>query len=187
MTMHAVLSVGSEHEMLDPATLDELQWEQHLHDETYHPGIARLTLHDRWKHMTLHFAKYAGNLVGDLDADERLQRTVVDTFVIALSTSNTLNVRASELLARSDVAVVSSREFFESLVTRAGRMAAACEKLDHIEAVAYRDEITASISDLLRSTVTFASSKSWQLDDLVRVRLTAVKRNWIHHDRTVVG
>lgn len=183
MNMLAVVSAGADHCALDPAALDELQWEQHHHDEQYHREIARLTVHERWKHMALHFAKYAGNLVGDVENDDRLRRAVIDTFVIALSTSNTLNIRASELVSRSDITVVTGAEFFETLVAGAGRMAAACEKLDHIEAVAFRDEVTAAVSDLLAATVTFAESKRWPLDQLVRERLGAVKKKWIHHDR----
>ena len=110
MTVHAVVAAEADHCALDAATLNELQWEQHQHDEQYHREIARLTVHERWKHMALHFAKYAGNLVGDVDNDERLQRAVIDTFVIALSTSNTLNIRASELVSRGTLAVVTGRE-----------------------------------------------------------------------------
>lgn len=183
MNMLAVVSAEADHCALDAETLDELQWEQHQHDEQYHREIARLTVHERWKHMALHFAKYAGNLVGNVDNDDRVQRAVVDTFVIALSTSNTLNIPAWELFSRSDVATVTPWEFFETLVIGAGRMAAACEKLDHIEPVAFRDEVTAAVSDLLAATVTFAASLRWPLDELVRERLGAVKRKWIHHDR----
>lgn len=137
--------------------------------------------------MALHFAKYAGNLVGSVDDGAKLQRVVIDTFVIALSTSNTLNIRASDLLSRSAVAVVSGQEFFETLVVNGGTMAAACEKLDHIEPVAFREEVTKAVADLLAATVTFAASRSWSLDELVRARLAAVKKKWIHHDRLTQG
>jgi hypothetical protein len=183
MTVHAVVLAGADHRALDADMLNELQWEQHQHDEQYHREIARLTVHDRWKHMALHFAKYAGNLVEKVDSDECLERAVVDTFIIALSTSNTLNIRASELVSRSAVAVVTAQEFLVSLVTCAGKMAAACEKLDHIESVTFRDEVTGAVSDLLAATVTLAESKRWVLDQLVRTRLAAVKKKWIHHDR----
>jgi hypothetical protein len=183
MTVHAVVAAGADHWALDPATLNELQWEQHQHDEQYHREIVRLTVHERWKHMALHFAKYAGNLIGSIDDNDRLQRAVVDTFIIALSTSNTLNIRASDLISRSNLAVVTGQEFFDSLVISAGRMAAACEKLDHIEAVDFRGEVTGAISDLIAATVTVAASKRWPLDQLVRARLGAVKKKWIHHDR----
>jgi hypothetical protein len=183
MNMLAVVSAKADHCVLSAETLDGLQWEQHQHDEQYHREIARLTVHERWKHMALHFSKYAGNLVGNRDDDEKLQRAVVDTFVIALSTSNTLNIKASELVSRSDVVVASGREFFEALVLGAGRMAAACEKLDHVEAVPFREEVTAAASYLLSATLRVAESRSWPLDELVRGRLAAVKQKWIHHDR----
>lgn len=183
MNMLAAVSAGAEHCALDADTLNELQWEQHQHDEQYHPGIARLTLHERWKHMALHFAKYAGNLIGAVEDSDRLQRIVVDTFIIALSTSNTLNIRASDLMRRSDLAVGTGGEFFGALVVNAGRMAAACEKLDHIEAVDFRGEVTAATANLIAATVTVAAAKRWPLDRLVRARLGAVKQKWIHHDR----
>jgi hypothetical protein len=183
MTVHAVVSAGAEHYAIDDATLDELQWEQHQHDEQYHREIARLTVHERWKHMALHFAKYAGNLATSVDNDACLQRAVIDTFIIALSTSNTLNIRASELMGRSALAVSTGEEFFQALVVSAGQMAAACEKLDHIEAVTFREDVTDAIADLLAATVTVAASKRWALDELVRTRLAAVKKKWIHHDR----
>jgi hypothetical protein len=183
MTVHAVVSAGARHCALDTAELDELQWEQHQHDEQYHREIARLTVHDRWKHMALHFAKYAGNLVGAVDDDDRLRRAVVDTFIIALSTSNTLNVRASELVGQSDIAVVTGQGFFDALIVGAGKMAAACEKLDHIEAVEFRGEVTGAISNLMAAAMGVAASRGWSVEQLVRARLSAVKKKWIHHDR----
>ena len=183
MTVQAVVSAGADYCALDAVTLSELQWEQHQHDEQYHREIVRLTVHERWKHMALHFAKYAGNLIGSVDNNDRLQRAVVDTFIIALSTSNTLNIRASDLICRSDVTAVTGEEVFDAHVVGAGRMAAASEKLDHIEAVDFRGEVTAAISDLLAASVTLATSVHWSLDELVRARLGAVKRKWIHHER----
>lgn len=183
MNMLAVVSAQADHCVLSAATLEELQWEQHQHDEQYHREIARLTVHERWKHMALHFAKYAGNLVGNLADEGALQRAVIDTFVIALSTSNTLNIRASELASRSAVEVSTAHEFFEALVTGAGKMAAACEKLDHIEAVAFREDVTLAVSSLLAATVSIAAAKRLPLDELVRERLSSVKKKWIHHDR----
>ena len=183
MTVHAVVSAGADHCALDALELAQLQWEQFQHDEKYHREIARLTVHDRWKHMALHFAKYAGNLMGDPENPVRLQRTVVDTFVIALSTANTLNLRAEDALASSVVAATTSSDFLKQLVLGSGRIAAPCEKLDHVEAFPFREEIMGAVSDLIAASVTFASSQNWNLAALVRERLSAVKSKSLFHTK----
>src|SRR5437868_13538203 len=77
---------------------ETIQLDQFKHDETYHREIARLSTQDRLKHMALHFAKYAGNLAEPTSDEIALKKAVTDTFIIAVSTANTLNVRVSEYI-----------------------------------------------------------------------------------------
>src|ERR1700692_2758213 len=77
--------------------LFELEVEQHHHDETYHREIARLSLHHRLNHMALHFSKYVGKLAAARDS-AAMTSTFVDTFIIAMSTANILNVKLWDLL-----------------------------------------------------------------------------------------
>lgn len=170
-----------------PAVLDfdQLQLEQFEHDETYHREIARLSTQDRLKHMALHFAKYAGNLAEAADDPDALIKAATDTFIIAVSTANTLNVRLSEELSRATYRGESGpvSPFARSLTVHAGRMAAACEKLDHLEDFPFRPVIRERAIALVQAVVAEAEQHGWDIVDLVRARLAGVKQKMIFHGR----
>lgn len=160
--------------------LDQIQLEQFKHDEMYHREIARLSTQDRLKHMALHFAKYAGNLA-EADADEAaIKKTVIDTFIIAVSTANILNLRLSDVVQQGD-SNDCGFGFARTLTIRAGKMAAACEKLDHLEDFPFRPTIRESAVALIEAAAREAVIRGWDIADLVRLRLAGVKQKMIFH------
>ena len=180
--------------------LFRLQMEQFEHDERYHREIARLNMHHRLNHMALHFAKYAGKLVEADDDREKIQKTVTDTFIIALSCSNTLNFRMWDRVRPSSDAVAEdlvnlgwqlqeavggaptgTAELARWVTVAAGRMAAACEKVDHLEPYPFRQAIEESVANLVKGCFVFASPQGWDLARLVRGRLQGVKEKSILH------
>lgn len=166
---------------VDAAGFHAIQFAQFRHDEAYHREISRLTVKQRLTHMALHFAKYAGQLAAGLD-DAGLRRTVTDLFVIAVSTGNVLNVRLHDLLsARGPVHDTSPPALARNVAVEAGRMAAACEKLDHLEDFAFRREIQAATVALLANAVCAAADRGWDVCDLVQERLGPVKEKSIFH------
>src|SRR4051812_28952796 len=100
----ALAVVSSAHSPNILAELDELQFQQFEHDETYHREITRLRTQDRLRHMTLHFAKYSGNLVDALARGDEaeVQRVVTDVFIIGVSTSNVLNFKLGAAVAEAE-------------------------------------------------------------------------------------
>lgn len=180
MALTAVKTAGANVAPITAEELDSLQWEQFQHDEKYHREIARLSVQDRLKHMALHFAKYAGALIEAADSTT-LQRIVTDTFIIAVSSINTLNVRLTDALqTESDK---STRPFVDELAVQAGRMAAACEKLDHMEDFPFRPTVRAAATNLVCTAMAEADAQGWNLPDLVRRRLAGVKQKMIFHGR----
>jgi hypothetical protein len=119
MTLAVVEAGPSRSEALD---LDQLQLEQFKHDEAYHREIARLTTQDRLKHMALHFAKYAGSLAENSD-EAAMRKAVTDTFVIALSTANILNVQLSNALEGGQISDKDDLSFGRLLTIYAGQFA----------------------------------------------------------------
>jgi len=177
--------------------LFQLQLEQFDHDEKYHREISRLTMHHRLNHMALHFAKYSGRL-SDPDLDpEMLERKVTDTFIIALSCSNILNFRLWERLGSLPVDSLPSLgqkmaldmpeppmtadALFRWTAKASGRMAAACEKLDHVEDFPFRRLIADAITDLAKGVLVFAAGQNWNLLEMARERLGGVKQKSILH------
>ncbi len=106
------------------------QQTQYEHDLRNHFDILSLSRLDRLKHYGLHFAKYAGRFArGDAEPKSRTE-TLVDAFLIALSTANALNQTLPDVKggqaggdAPSDLAFID----------QTGRFADACEKIDHLE------------------------------------------------------
>lgn len=166
---------------LDPAALDRLQWQQFEHDEKYHREIARLTVQNRLKHMALHFAKYAGNLA-DAPQDQAVKRLVTDIVVIAMSSANILNLRLSD----QHNALRGGRGesgFATAITIAAGRMAAACEKMDHLEAFPFRERISEAVLELLSQALAFAEARGWDVEEMVAARLQPVKEKSIFYGK----
>jgi hypothetical protein len=174
--------INSERDRRALPDLDALQLEQFKHDEMYHREIARLNIQDRLKHMALHFAKYAGNVAEAGNDEGALKKAVTDTFIIAVSTANILNARLPDVLSSGKIEV-SSSSFGNALAIHAGRMAAACEKLDHLEDVAFRPVIRENALALLSAAMGEAERRGWTIADLVRARLAGVKQKMIFHGR----
>jgi hypothetical protein len=155
--------------------LDQLQREQFEHDENCHREIARLPVQNRLAHMTLHFAKYAGRLAEGQD-DGDFQRTATDILVIALSSANILNLLLSQTDVMSPGDDSTSRSELARVVTiSAGKMAAACEKLDHLEDFPFRPTISAGVVEIARVAIALCKSEGWNVGGLVRQRLEGIR------------
>ena len=180
--------------------LFQLQVEQFDHDEKHHREIARLDTHHRLSHLALHFAKYAGQLIEVGDDEEKIRKLTTDIFIIALSCSNILNVRMYEKLQPANHStsenlidlgweihesvpepVASTESLIQSTTIFAGRIAAACEKLDHIEDYPFRRTIEDSVVNLAKGVLMYASANRWDLMMLVRDRLQCVKEKFFLH------
>ena len=181
------LAVVSANEACDVRqSLDQLQLEQFQHDEKYHREIARLTVQDRLKHMALHFAKYAGNLAEAGTDQARVQRVVIDVFIIGTSSANILNLRLPGALYDQQEASTGDWDvdrFAAVLTIQAGRMAAACEKLDHLEDFPFRATVAKAAVTLVDGAIKFAEACGWDLAALVRSRLGTIKEKMIFHGR----
>jgi hypothetical protein len=182
MSLSLVSATPYGFEPLTTEEFDRLQLQQFRHDETYHREIARLPVQRRLAHMTLHFAKYAGYLAEGCD-EARLQQITTDTFVIALSGANILNYRLSEVgNPLSGVDVNSEADFARWIVIAAGRMSAACEKLDHLEDFPFRLVIRDGIIVCAKAALAFCAFKNWNASELVRARLKGIKNRSFFHD-----
>lgn len=182
------------------AMLFELEVEQLQHDEVYHREIARLSLHHRLNHMALHFAKYTGKVasttsMGDVIPD------CVDTLIIAISTSNILNVRMWEMLGEGEQEYAGLLAYGRSLASRlaeciaspvhlavsmavaSGKMAAACEKIDHLEEIPTRGEVKSAVAGLAALSLAAIAASGIDPVSAVRERLGAVKKKSKLHGR----
>lgn len=181
-------------------TLISLQVNQYHHDERYHKEIARLQTQRRLVHMTLHFAKYAGQLLENDPSSNEFQRIVTDTAIICISTANTLNLKLSDELSVEGIAYCEDLRAFgewlarhryegelsaETLIKRqtiiSGRMSAASEKLDHLEDYSFRRVFRDQTIALIELTFAYAGIRNWDLNSLISERLECVKRkNKLH-------
>jgi hypothetical protein len=181
MSLSLVSAKPSGFETLTAPELDQLQLEQFQHDETYHREIARLTVQSRLTHMTLHFAKYAGYLAEGCD-EARQQQITTDVFVIALSSANILNIKLSDVGdLQSGKPIKTASDFARCLSIAAGRMAAACEKLDHLEDFPFRPVIRDGAIACAKAALAFCALKNWDTSGLVRERLTGIKAKSLFH------
>lgn len=172
--------------------LRNLQGRQREHDIRAHQDIYYLPYPDRIKHLTFHVSKYAGRLAkGDL-TDTEFNRTLVDTFVITLSAAEVLRIDFAEVLSgwtnvaehatltslgvaleEQDSRMDDSLQdwYFRKLAYVGGRMSKACESLDHMEAIPYRDILREAVIDLCHATLVVSATLSLDL-------ITAVGQRW---------
>lgn len=180
MVLKAVITDRSEAVSLDASVLDQLQWGQFEHDEKYHREIARLTVQDRLKHMALHFSKYAGEIFAE-PSDDKYRRLVTDTLIIAISAANTLNIRIADIVGQTEAD--NATDFDRQLVIAAGRMATACEKLDHLEDFPFRTHIAGEVVKIINAALTVFFDKGWDVPSTIKNRLAPVKAKSIFYGK----
>ncbi|MEO1969122.1 MAG: hypothetical protein ABGW87_10470 [Sphingomonadaceae bacterium] len=159
-----------------------VQFAQFEHDEKYHREISRLSMQDRLRHMALHFAKYAGRLHDGPD-DEVIKQTAIDSLIIAISCANILNRDVSGIAGLQIRQGEGFEHFARMLTVAAGKMAAACERIDHLEDFPFRSAITEQVEVILISAFRFISGL--QLDPVREMtsRLSGIKAKSIFHGK----
>ena len=180
--------------------LIELQHEQRQHDELSHRDILCLAVRDRLKHMVLHHAKYAGRLyeLNELKVEKNLDRitsTVVDAFIICLATANTLNINLQQRLSdKSKVLPFTQQDtpsgegarnfgdiedLLKTLFIETGKMAKACESLDHLEKYDYRAVLEEGTVELTKAILDFVDRQKFDLCKAVEARWREVEQKSI--------
>ena len=180
--------------------LFELQMRQQGHDDRVHRDILCLPVQARIKHMVFHFAKYTGHLIkAKQERDEKLlMSTLVDTWVIVLASSNMLNIKLSKALNIEEKDFPNLSEVGQGLAASlypsssdvydlglcelgkiTGRMAKACESLDHLEKWDYRSCLEQCIIEIAKLSLAMSSLIRRDLGPLVYERWEAVERKSI--------
>jgi hypothetical protein len=174
-----------------------LQREQFDHDERFHREIARLNIEARLKHMALHFCKYTGRLAEVIYGSENAElrfKTITDSFIISLCSANILNFNLSEHVAPHLGGAATLRDLGLHLAGQlypaaklddawlmsahaiyAAKMAATCEKIDHLEAFPFRDELQNSILRLCQISLIAAHINNLDLLSAVRERRREIR------------
>jgi hypothetical protein len=116
-----------------------------------------------------------------------MRQPITDSFIISLSSTNTLGVRLSGLIPEAKICtslVECGRRLrrstkvdsvgswlLMSYAMYAAKMARACEKLDHIEDYPFRDAITEAIGAICSTSITAADVFDFDLTRSVEDRL----------------
>ena len=181
--------------------LDLLQQAQQKHDEQHHRDIFYLSYPQRMAHLVFHFAKYSGRLAElQKGADnKRFEATLIDTLIVALSAANIFNIKLSETVLSEDLSqydsldevaqiicdvdapssASSSEWFFQRLAQATGRMAKACESLDHMEEFNYRRELTEGILEIIRGVIVAGERAGIDLTDSTRRRWQQIETRFV--------
>jgi len=174
----------------------KLQMHQRERYTCVHHDISCFPYPERIKHLTLHLAKYAAALAHEYNTPTEFIRTVVDVFIVCLSAAEILEIDLSNVaekwgastadqspLIKPGLAIwereskvdVRQGSYFRDLSIIVGRMAAACEALDHRESVHYRSVLHDPIVELCRISFIMASALSLDLMSAVTGRWQEAK------------
>jgi hypothetical protein len=178
-----------------------LQWAQLKHDEAYHKDIVILPLAQRIKHMALHNTKYTAYFLDAVEAGDeaRLTKTLVDAFIIALASANTLNQDLGKEL--DEAAAASFPEAAASLAASLprkpedplwlvrqfarhnGHLAKICESWDHLEPVPFREGMKACNLALLEVVLAEAGARGLDIEAAYKSRIRIVEARSIFDER----
>jgi hypothetical protein len=174
----------------------DLQREQFEHDERFHREILYLSIHARLNHMALHFCKYTGQLAEACSSGnaELRSRTIVDSFIISLCSANALTLNLSAHIAPDlgypttlrDLGLYLGKTLYASTklddhwlfvahARFAGKLARACEKIDHLEEFPFREEMRDAVLELCRLTLVAAGVHAIDLLSAVRDRRKQIR------------
>lgn len=158
-----------------------LQHEQLNHDRRQHADILYLPLDRRIAHYVLHLSKYAGRAIEQMEGAENLEKTLVDTCIIALAIANALRIDLSTEFTNGfgerEFKGGTSQQFGVHLAVVVGRMSKACEALDHLELFDSRGELERGAR--LVANACSAAARAWKIDleERVRVRWRGIEKN----------
>ncbi|MEN6543669.1 hypothetical protein [Parvibaculum sp.] len=178
-----------------------LQWAQLKHDEAYHKDVVILPLAQRIKHMALHNAKYTAYFLEAVETGDepRLTKTLVDAFIIALASANTLNQdlgKALDETAANSFAEVAAN-LAESLprpqedplwlvrqfARHNGQLAKICESWDHLEPVPFHEGMRACNLALIKVILAEAGARAIDIEAAYKSRIRIVEARSIFDDR----
>jgi hypothetical protein len=171
-----------------------MQWRQLNHDELYHREIARLSVGDKMKHMTLHLSKYLGNLVEAVEAHDAccIEHQIVDAVIIITAAANTVNLNVAQSLgpivdqvgslSELGLSLPSDRRrndpegwLVKQLAIKIGRLAKACESLDHVEAYPFRERMQECLLDLYKLIISEAALRQLDIEARIEGRLDSIR------------
>jgi hypothetical protein len=188
----------------DSADLIELQKIQNEHDKHHHPDIYNTSYPDRMNHYVLHFSKYVGRLSEESNSEgeiyEILEKTIADSFIVALAAANTLNLELQEELTNYsdekvrgvaawadkmgstqelDDPIETKNWLFQEMAKPAGEMSNAMESLDHMESIDVRTILEEGTVEIVAHILTAAGCTDIDLEELTNDRWEEIEQNSI--------
>jgi len=183
-----------------------LQWAQLRHDQFYHSDILVLPIGQRVKHFALHMAKYVGHIaeVVENDDDNLLEATLIDAFIICLACANALQLNLGEVLSSRSRPLARNLQslgrqladglkvpnsdtgwLLRTMARCVGRLAKACESLDHIEDYPFRATMLDSTRSLVEVILAAACLRGIAVTEKAATRIQSMEAKHIfhgHHD-----
>ncbi len=161
-------------------TLDfnKLQEKQQQHDLIYHQDILVLGTHERVKHLVLHFAKYLGKFTENPSSVEE-QLVSTDFMICSISLANVLNIRLSEVEANNSTLEYTTEMLLKNITCIVGKLAKACEALDHVEDYPSRSTLEQSLESLVSCLISLSKNKKIDLNSEIPKRLNDIELNSI--------
>lgn len=158
--------------------LYDLQERQRVHDEGYHQDILALGTISRTKHLVLHFVKYLANLEDEND-ETLIKRNIVDFMICTLSMANMFQI---------DLSKAQFVEENKSVFKNIGRMAKACEALDHLESFPSRDVLVKETKNVYFLLLNLSKKHDVILEEEINKRWLMIEKGNIYdlNDRRVV-
>ncbi len=179
-----------------------LQWAQLTHDRVYHADIVLLPVGQRMKHFALHMAKYVGHIAEAMENEDEslLQHTLIDAFIISLASANTLQLDLGKALSsRCDSSIDNLQKIGEQLASElgrlesdanwllltmgryTGRLAKACESLDHVEDYPFRATMLDSTRAIFEVVLIEASLRGLDLREKAAERTHNIELKNLFH------
>lgn len=154
----------------------ELRQRQKAHDDEYHQDILVLGTVNRAKHLVLHFVKYISNIECSSDRTV-LRKNLADIMICVLSMSNLLNLDLGTHLGCDD-----------TLLKIIGKMAKACESLDHVEDFPSHKVIVEETNKLFSKIIKLTQENDFDIEEIISMRWEEIenKFHFSEHKKNVL-
>ena len=115
------------------------------------------------------------------DRAAEFRRTATDAMIIAISCANILNISLSESSIKQLSNELTHGAFSKQMTIAAGRMASACERLDHLEDFPFRSVLCDEALAILSSCLALFRAEGWEPIQEMKDRLAPIKAKSIFH------
>lgn len=138
--------------------IEALQLQQDNHDKTYHVDIYLQAPIFKIKHFVLHYSKYLSKII----LNQNVKKVILDTFLITLAFSNTLNIKLEDIdFNLHSQRIISNFNLITEYANSVLILSKALDAYDHIENHDIRKQLELACCNFYSLVLNYIAENCW--------------------------